>query len=527
MSTTPAIMGMALARDAMPTVGTAAERNTRFPNPPVGFKVFCEEANSIQRFNGGWADVGGGTGDPLTDGSKQDVTVASNGSAFVVTNKSDVSPWDYAGGVDLTNVAADPGAVASAIENGLNAAADEGRTAMFHTKEHPVSSGSLFRVNRQIVVAGDVMQVQGMGGSLHAIGTRLQWVTGSASSGLVMQSAAGASGNGSAPSGFLRNVTLLKESALAQDGTIGLVLNGLRQFQVDSVLADGFEIGFDLTNNSFGAEFRNCRVWQNPSAFVGVNIRTGTQSGNDLNFYNCWFAGKNAAVHVSGGTNGIHFKGGQLTAGQGYTSDQDGLGVIVFGKDYLTGATASCGILDFDGVDFENCKRMWHIRGYERVQLQMRNCAFLANESGSQPALGLYKFEGLNDSKVDFDNCTIRGVYSQAAMYSEAGANSGYGISEKNWLSTTPTTVNGGSLGAGWFLSSRAYTGSGRGVAIEHTGSLAQLRLNGVLIRAGTGSPEGALTAPIGSLFLRSNGGANTAMYVKESGTGNTGWVAK
>ncbi len=44
---------------------------------------------------------------------------------------------------------------------------------------------------------------------------------------------------------------------------------------------------------------------------------------------------------------------------------------------------------------------------------------------------------------------------------------------------------------------------------------------------SGTGSPEAAVTAPIGSLFSRTDGGANTTLYVKESGTGNTGWIAK
>lgn len=46
-------------------------------------------------------------------------------------------------------------------------------------------------------------------------------------------------------------------------------------------------------------------------------------------------------------------------------------------------------------------------------------------------------------------------------------------------------------------------------------------------IRAGTGSPEGVLTAGIGSIYQRIDGGAGTSLYVKESGTGNTGWVAK
>lgn len=46
-------------------------------------------------------------------------------------------------------------------------------------------------------------------------------------------------------------------------------------------------------------------------------------------------------------------------------------------------------------------------------------------------------------------------------------------------------------------------------------------------VNAGAGSPEGVLTAPQGSIYMRTDGGANTSFYVKESGTGNTGWVAK
>lgn len=38
-------------------------------------------------------------------------------------------------------------------------------------------------------------------------------------------------------------------------------------------------------------------------------------------------------------------------------------------------------------------------------------------------------------------------------------------------------------------------------------------------------TPEGAITAPIGSLCINTAGGAGTTLYVKESGTGNTGWA--
>jgi hypothetical protein len=44
---------------------------------------------------------------------------------------------------------------------------------------------------------------------------------------------------------------------------------------------------------------------------------------------------------------------------------------------------------------------------------------------------------------------------------------------------------------------------------------------------SGAGSPNGVITAPIGSLYTRTDGGAGSTLYVKESGSGNTGWVAK
>lgn len=50
---------------------------------------------------------------------------------------------------------------------------------------------------------------------------------------------------------------------------------------------------------------------------------------------------------------------------------------------------------------------------------------------------------------------------------------------------------------------------------------------NGARIITGNGSPENVVTAVVGSLFLRRDGGVSTTLYVKESGVGNTGWVAK
>jgi hypothetical protein len=57
---------------------------------------------------------------------------------------------------------------------------------------------------------------------------------------------------------------------------------------------------------------------------------------------------------------------------------------------------------------------------------------------------------------------------------------------------------------------------------------------NQIAIRAGNtkwysaaGSPEGVVTAGVGSMYTNNTGGTGTTLYVKESGTGNTGWVSK
>lgn len=46
-------------------------------------------------------------------------------------------------------------------------------------------------------------------------------------------------------------------------------------------------------------------------------------------------------------------------------------------------------------------------------------------------------------------------------------------------------------------------------------------------LTSGTGTPEGAVTGRVGDLFTRTDGGVGTTLYVKESGTGDTGWAAK
>jgi len=73
-----------------------------------------------------------------------------------------------------------------------------------------------------------------------------------------------------------------------------------------------------------------------------------------------------------------------------------------------------------------------------------------------------------------------------------------------------------------------AVTVTNRSITTVQIASVTQnIKIGLGVIQWGTGSPETVVTAPIGSMYLRTDGGAITTLYIKESGAGNTGWVAK
>jgi len=62
---------------------------------------------------------------------------------------------------------------------------------------------------------------------------------------------------------------------------------------------------------------------------------------------------------------------------------------------------------------------------------------------------------------------------------------------------------------------------------LDTADDMADGAMGGGILLSGTGSPETAVAADPGTLYLNTAGGAATTLYVKESGTSNTGWIAK
>jgi hypothetical protein len=71
-------------------------------------------------------------------------------------------------------------------------------------------------------------------------------------------------------------------------------------------------------------------------------------------------------------------------------------------------------------------------------------------------------------------------------------------------------------------------TTSGSRPSVQGTNFFYRNGTGGPIIQYGTGTPEGVVTAPIGSIFVRTNPtDVNTMLYLKITGAGNTGWLAK
>jgi hypothetical protein len=86
-------------------------------------------------------------------------------------------------------------------------------------------------------------------------------------------------------------------------------------------------------------------------------------------------------------------------------------------------------------------------------------------------------------------------LYSSGVFGPAASASQDLGLTGSRWKDVYATTV---------------YVGTGN-----------------ARVLSGAGSPEGITTAAIGSLYLRTDGAAGSSVYVKESGSGSTGWIAK
>jgi hypothetical protein len=282
--------------------------------------------------------------------------------------------------------------------------------------------------------------------------------------------------------------------------------------------------GIDCTGSGAGPGIAFGMVFNN----VGINAVAGfalnTNLAVDGQFYNINIQGYDYLSNIvttrgiSCGATNNNFYGCRV---EGCTNGAFIIGTInhFFGCTFAnpTGTNIKIGgnisQLSFNGCYLENGVTIYSNSSFAYGCVDFVNC-FIQNANVSNL---IDLTNAASGSQVNF----IGGRFHETSGSNNITAPSGVSVNCINVGQTMPTFSGAGSFSLQ--SNSNIFANEPRAIFpgyVAVDGSTAQ-------IHAGVGTPEGAVTAPIGSIFMREDGGAGTSFYVKQSGSGNTGWVGK
>lgn len=249
---------------------------------------------------------------------------------------------------------------------------------------------------------------------------------------------------------------------------------------------------------------------------ISGNVFTGSSAGKSIyliEWDKLYFTSSNVLSESNSSTTKGFAVHGPLTYGSSFTTP------IRSVNDYQDTDTGSGGValIDSLGIVYTNgntarSSGMWAYRASHDQGLAFQGTARESTASRS--------FVELNGKSVSGAAMQFRaGVFGNADIYVLAGT--GYPLLVNNKVA----------FGAANDLypvaSSETKLGTASNRWLEVRGENIYAGVSGVRWTAGAGSPEGVVYGLVGSLYSRTDGGTGTSLYVKETGTGNTGWVAK
>jgi len=141
---------------------------------------------------------------------------------------------------------------------------------------------------------------------------------------------------------------------------------------------------------------------------------------------------------------------------------------------------------------------------------------------------GVYIDTPPTDAYVYVTTNTIANVQRPYAVYSASALTVNYLFATNNNLSLAGSNTNS----SVWTVEGAAALGAT--VISANNVNPAALGMeysavnqgSNIVVRYGIGTPEGSITAGIGSIYVNKSGGIGTTLYVKATGVGNTGWTA-
>lgn len=236
---------------------------------------------------------------------------------------------------------------------------------------------------------------------------------------------------------------------------------------------------------------------------TGLYVNAVTGNSGQLNLYNTIIQRCQYALDIIGTSNlidGVAMYGGAI--GNNYNTG------VRIGKNAYNVSFYNSHLENHDGVLYSGTKAVDMVlgSGLECEGIGFYNCLFINNK---------YAIQSDNAKRVvllgnEFDGRSISGNVA----------------------------ITQGSGDSGWLVGSQKFTGYSTNITESGTTHvfLNSLYINssGVIkpqnvgpgIYSGAGAPEGVVTAPQGSVFMRNNGASGNSFYSKYTGSGNTGWIA-
>jgi hypothetical protein len=314
--------------------------------------------------------------------------------------------------------------------------------------------------------------------------------------------------------------------------------------------------GFDI-HTSYNIVLMDCSVIADDvsATYAGIRLRNGTPSVSSTGAL--WTRIYNAMIKRVSGAGGANMPYGILVRGNSNATNIIGGNIqssdIGIGMTHESGQVGSPNALFIEGTAFESCTDA--IRSNAETSNPLSGCRIIGcrAEAGTnflnlqgattQPAVPTYLAGNYLISSVSNYLVNPNNLYVTSLDFSVT-PNISPGPILVNQRGLKVRVINGAahvfqarapSAGFGYSLLDSSDVEQSTWVTRAAGGaSLTQIKQifstadgTGANMAWTTTSPEGVVTAPPGSIRLSTGGGAGTTLYVKESGTGNTGWVGK
>jgi hypothetical protein len=254
----------------------------------------------------------------------------------------------------------------------------------------------------------------------------------------------------------------------------------------------------------FQVNFKTVHIYANRYG-TGVYVNAVTGNSGQLNMYNTMIQRNNIGLDIIGTSNlidGVIMYGGAI--GDNYSK---GLRIGKNVNNFVAIGTHienhSGNLLTGEPMNFGDTAVDMQVTGGTANGINFYGCYFINNK---------YGIKSNNTTRVsligsEFDGQSISG---NVAITQGTGDTTWF-IAPTQIINYTTDVITAGNF----HTDMRAFALNGTNLQLTRTG---------LGIYTGSSSPEGVVTAPVGSIYLRNDGSTGTVVYSKKSGTGNTGW---